>query len=123
MTFAPIPAAHGNVSAGLLRALGATSLKRSSLLPDVPTVAEAALPGFEVAQRSALLAPAGTPRAIIERLNKELNAVLTTDEVRKRLALEGGEPIPGPPEAYAADIEREEARWSKLVTAIGLKGE
>jgi tripartite-type tricarboxylate transporter receptor subunit TctC len=123
MMFAPIPAAHGNVSAGLLRALGVTSLKRSSLLPDVPTVAEAGLPGFEVAQRSALLAPAGTPRAIIERLNKELNAVLATDEVRKRLALEGGEPIPGPPEAYAADIEREEARWSKLVTAIGLKGE
>jgi tripartite-type tricarboxylate transporter receptor subunit TctC len=123
MMFAPIPAAHGNVSAGLLRALGVTSLKRSSLLPDVPTVAEAALPGFEVAQRSALLAPAGTPRAVIERLNKELNAVLATDEVRKRLALEGGEPIPGPPEAYAADIEREEARWSKLVTAIGLKGE
>jgi tripartite-type tricarboxylate transporter receptor subunit TctC len=123
MMFAPIPAAHGNVSAGLLRALGVTSLKRSSLLPGVPTVAEAALPGFEVAQRSALLAPAGTPRAVIERLNKELNAVLATDEVRKRLALEGGEPIPGPPEAYAADIEREEARWSKLVTAIGLKGE
>jgi tripartite-type tricarboxylate transporter receptor subunit TctC len=123
MMFAPIPAAHGNVSAGLLRALGVTSLKRSSLLPDVPTVAEAGLPGFEVAQRSALLAPAGTPRAVIERLNKELNAVLATDEVRKRLALEGGEPIPGPPEAYAADIEREEARWSKLVTAIGLKGE
>jgi tripartite-type tricarboxylate transporter receptor subunit TctC len=123
MMFAPIPAAHGNVSAGQLRALGVTSLKRSSLLPDVPTVAEAALPGFEVAQRSALLAPAGTPRAVIERLNKELNAVLATDEVRKRLALEGGEPIPGPPEAYAADIEREEARWSKLVTTIGLKGE
>ena len=123
MMFAPIPAAHGNVSAGLLRALGVTSLKRSSLLPAVPTVAEAGLPGFEVAQRSALLAPAGTPRAVIERLNKELNAVLATDEVRKRLALEGGEPIPGPPEAYAADIEREEARWSKLVTAIGLKGE
>jgi tripartite-type tricarboxylate transporter receptor subunit TctC len=123
MMFAPIPAAHGNVSAGLLRALGVTSLKRSSLLPDVPTVAEAGLPGFEVAQRSALLAPAGTPRAVIERLNKELNAVLATDEVRKRLALEGGEPIPGPPDAYAADIEREEARWSKLVTAIGLKGE
>jgi tripartite-type tricarboxylate transporter receptor subunit TctC len=123
MMFTPIPAAHGNVSAGLLRALGVTSLKRSSLLPDVPTVAEAALPGFEVAQRSALLAPAGTPRIVIERLNKELNAVLATDEVRKRLALEGGEPIPGPPEAYAADIEREEARWSKLVTTIGLKGE
>jgi tripartite-type tricarboxylate transporter receptor subunit TctC len=123
MMFAPIPAAHGNVSAGALRALGVTSLKRSSLWPDIPTVAETGLPGFEVVQRSTLLAPAGTPRHIIERLNKELNAVLATEEVRKRLAVEGGEPVPGAPEEYAADIDREEMRWSKLVTAIGLKGE
>jgi tripartite-type tricarboxylate transporter receptor subunit TctC len=123
MMFAPIPAAHGNIAAGMLRALGVTSLQRSRLLPDIPTVAEAGLPGFEVVQRSALLAPAGTPRGIIERLNKELNAVLATDEVRQRLAVEGGEPIPGPPEAYAADIDREEVRWSKFVTAIGRKDE
>jgi tripartite-type tricarboxylate transporter receptor subunit TctC len=123
MMFAPIPAAHGNVSAGALRALGVTSLKRSSLWPDIPTVAEAGLPGFEVVQRSALLAPAGTPRTIVERLNKELNAVLATDEVRRRLAVEGGEPVPGAPEDYAADIDREEMRWSKLVATIGLKGE
>jgi tripartite-type tricarboxylate transporter receptor subunit TctC len=74
-------------------------------------------------QRSTLLAPAGTPRTIIERLNKELNAVLATDEVRRRLAVEGGEPVPGTPEEYAADIDREEMRWSKLVATIGLKGE
>jgi tripartite-type tricarboxylate transporter receptor subunit TctC len=123
MMFAPIPAAHGNVSAGALRALGVTSLKRSSLWPDIPTVAEMGLPGFEVVQRSALLAPAGTPRTMIERLNKELNAVLATDEVRRRLAVEGGEPVPGAPEEYAADIDREEMRWSKLVATIGLKGE
>jgi len=123
MMFAPIPAAHGNVSAGALRALGVTSLKRSSLWPDIPTVAETGLPGFEVVQRSTLLAPAGTPRTIIERLNKELNAVLATDEVRRRLAVEGGEPVPGTPEEYAADIDREEMRWSKLVATIGLKGE
>jgi len=123
MMFAPIPAAHGNVSAGALRALGVTGLKRSSLWPDIPTVAESGLPGFEVVQRSTLLAPAGTPRTIIERLNKELNAVLATDEVRRRLAVEGGEPVPGTPEEYAADIDREEMRWSKLVATIGLKGE
>ena len=123
MMFAPIPAAHGNVSAGALRALGVTSLKRSSLWPDIPTVAETGLPGFEVVQRSTLLAPAGTPRTIIERLNKELNDVLATDEVRRRLAVEGGEPVPGAPEEYAADIDREEKRWSKLVATIGLKGE
>ena len=123
MMFAPIPAAHGNVSAGALRALGVTSLKRSSLWPDIPTVAETGLPGFEVVQRSTLLAPAGTPRPIIERLNKELNAVLATDDVRRRLAVEGGEPVPGAPEEYAADIDREEMRWAKLVATIGLKGE
>ena len=123
MMFAPIPAAHGNVSSGMLRALGVTSLQRSRLLPDVPTVAESGLPGFEVAQRSALLAPAGTPRTIIDRLNRELNAVLATEEVRQRLAVEGGEPIPGAPEAYAADIDREEKKWKQLVNAIGLKGE
>jgi len=123
MMFAPIPAAHGNIAAGMLRALGVTSLQRSRLLPEVPTIAEAGVPGFEVVQRSVLLAPAGTPRAIIERLNKELNAVLATDEVIQRLALEGGEPIPGAPEAYAADIDREEMKWSKLVTAIGRKEE
>ena len=123
MMFAPIPAAHGNVSTGALRALGVTSLKRSSLWPDIPTVAETGLPGFEVVQRSTLLAPAGTPRTIIERLNKELNAVLATDDVRRRLAVEGGEPVPGAPEEYAADIDREEMRWSKLVATIGLKGE
>jgi tripartite-type tricarboxylate transporter receptor subunit TctC len=69
MMFAPIPAAHGNIAAGMLRALGVTGLQRSRLLPEVPTIAEAGVPGFEVVQRSVLLAPAGTPRAIIERLN------------------------------------------------------
>jgi tripartite-type tricarboxylate transporter receptor subunit TctC len=123
MMFAPVPAAHGNVMAGTLRALGVSSLKRSALLPDIPAVAEQGLPGFEVVQRSALLAPAGTPPAIVERLNRELNVLLATGEVSKRLALEGAEPIPGPPEAYAADIDREEARWSALVRRLGIKGE
>jgi tripartite-type tricarboxylate transporter receptor subunit TctC len=123
MMFAPIPAAHGNIAAGTLRALGVTSLTRSKLLPEVSTIAEAGLPGFEVVQRSVLLAPAGTPWVIVERLNRALNAVLATDDVRNRLALEGGEPIPGAPEAYAADIDREELRWSQLLHAIGLKAE
>jgi tripartite-type tricarboxylate transporter receptor subunit TctC len=123
MMFAPIPAAHANVAAGMLRALGVSSLTRSSLLPDVPTIAETGLPGFEATQRSTLLAPAGTSRSIVERLNRELNAILATDEVRRRLALEGAEPIPGPPEDYSIDVDREAERWSKLVHAIGLKAE
>jgi tripartite-type tricarboxylate transporter receptor subunit TctC len=123
MMFAPIPAAHANIAAGMLRALGVSSLTRSSLLPDVPTIAETGLPSFEATQRSTLLAPAGTPRSIVERLNRELNAILATDDVRQRLALEGAEPIPGPPEEYSIDVDREARRWSKLVHAIGLKAE
>jgi tripartite-type tricarboxylate transporter receptor subunit TctC len=121
--FVPIPAAHGNVSAGTLRGLGVSSLKRSALLPHVPTVAEQGLAGFETTQRSVLLAPAETPYAIVERLNKELNVLLATDEVKRRLALEGAEPIPGPLGEYLADIGREEARWSKLVSVLGIKAE
>src|SRR5207247_309340 len=97
MMFAPIPAAHGNVAAGTLRALAVSSGKRSKLLPEIPTVAEAGVAGFEVVQPCALLTPAGTPRAIIERLNRELTNALATEEVTKRLALEGAEPIPGAP--------------------------
>jgi tripartite-type tricarboxylate transporter receptor subunit TctC len=123
MMFAPIPAAHRNIAGGMLRALGVSSLQRSSLLPDVPTVSEAGPPGFDATQRSVLLGPAGTPPPIVERLNRELNGPLSTDEVRRRLALEGAEPIPSPPEQCTADLAREEKRWSKLVHTIGLKSE
>src|SRR5258708_11551063 len=82
MMFAPIPAAHGNIAAGMLRALRVSSLQRSRLLPEVPTIAEAGVPGLEVVQRAVLLAPAGTPRAIIERLHKELKALLPPHHVR-----------------------------------------
>jgi tripartite-type tricarboxylate transporter receptor subunit TctC len=121
MMFAPIPAAHGNVSAGALRALGVTSLKRSSLWPDIPTVAETGLPGFEVVQRSTLLAPAGTPRPIIERLNKELRAIVTSDEFKKRIITDGGGPAPSTPEEHAANIVREEGKWSAMIKKLGLK--
>jgi tripartite-type tricarboxylate transporter receptor subunit TctC len=69
------------------------------------------------------VAPPGTPRAIIEKLNKALNAALTSDEIRKRLALEGAEPQPGSPEDYAKDIDREETQWAKVVKASGAKAE
>ena len=69
------------------------------------------------------MAPAGTPRPIIDKLNKALNAALATDEVRKRLALEGAEPLPSTPEEYAADIDREETLWAKVVKESGAKAE
>jgi tripartite-type tricarboxylate transporter receptor subunit TctC len=121
MSFTPIPAAIAQVRAGALRALAVTATKRSPLAPDVPTAAEAGLPGLEAALRYGLVAPAGTPRPIIERLNKELNAALATTRVRDQLATEGAEPLPGTPEDYAADIDREEAKWSKVVKESGAK--
>jgi tripartite-type tricarboxylate transporter receptor subunit TctC len=101
--------------------LAVTAAKQSSLAPDVPTAAEAGLPGLEASLRYGLVAPAGTPRPIIERLNRELNAALATEGVRKQLAAEGAEPLPGTPEDYAADIDREETKWSKIVKASGAK--
>jgi tripartite-type tricarboxylate transporter receptor subunit TctC len=121
MMFMPIPAALGNVKAGTLRALAISSAKRSDVLPDLPTLIEAGLPGFEVALRYGLAAPAGTPKPIIDRLNKELNAALADPEVQKRLANEGADALPGTPEAYAADIDREEKKWGALVRKLGLK--
>jgi len=123
MSFTPIPVAHGPVAAGMLRALAVTSAKRTALLPDVPTVAETGLAGYEAVLRYGLLAPKGTPRPIVERLNKELRAALQSEEVLKRLASEGVEPLPSTPEEYAADIDQEEAKWSAIVKAAGIKGE
>jgi tripartite-type tricarboxylate transporter receptor subunit TctC len=123
MMFIPIPAAIGNVKAGTLRALAMSSARRSSVLPELPTLAESGVPGFEVALRYGLAAPAGTPRPIIDKLNKALNAALASDEVKKRLATEGAEALPGTPEAYADDIDREEKKWSALVRRLNLKVE
>jgi tripartite-type tricarboxylate transporter receptor subunit TctC len=123
VAFAPVPATHENAQSGKLRMLAVTSAVRSTLLPNVPTIAEAALPGFEAVLRYGLVAPRGTPRAIIERLNAALNASLASGDVRARLAIDGAEPLPGTPADYAADIDREEGQWSKVVKASGAKAE
>ena len=123
MMFVPIPVAIGNIKAGTLRGLAIASAKRSNLLPDLPTLAESGLPDFEVALRYGLVAPAGSPPAVIALLNKELNAALATEDVKSRLATEGAEALPGTPEAYAADIAREEKKWGNLVKKLGLKVE
>ena len=123
MAFAPIPASHPNVSAGLLRALAVTSTTRSSLLPDVPTISETVLPGFDASLYYGLVAPAGTPRPIIDKLNKELQEALASNEVKKQLALDGTEITPGTPEDYAAFIDKDEKKWSQLVKASGVEQE
>jgi tripartite-type tricarboxylate transporter receptor subunit TctC len=123
MAFAPIPATHGPVSQGQLRGLAVTSAKRSSLVPDLPTIAESGITDFEASLFYGIVAPAGTPRPIIDRLNQALRAALASDDVRRRLATDGAEPTPSSPEEYAAHIDRDETRWSAVVKASGAKGE
>jgi tripartite-type tricarboxylate transporter receptor subunit TctC len=123
MAFAPIPASHPNVSAGKLRALAVTSTIRSSLLPDVPTISESALPGFDASLYYGLAAPAGTPRPIIDKLNQALRDALASDEVKRQLTQDGTEITPGTPEDYAAFIDKDEKKWSELVKASGVEQE
>jgi tripartite-type tricarboxylate transporter receptor subunit TctC len=118
-----IPAAGSQITAGQLRGLAVADTKRSPALPDVPTSAESGLPGFEAVQYYGLAAPVGTPQPIVTRLNAELVKILTTDEMKKRLLLEGSVPTPGPPEAYATNMQREEGKWAALVKKLGLKFE
>ena len=119
--FNTIPASISNIAAGQLRGLAVTATKRSAAVPEVPTAAESGLPGFEAVQYYGLAAPAGTPRPIVERLNKELRAILASDEMKKRLIDDGADPTPSTPEEYAANIAREEGKWAALVQKLGLK--
>ena len=121
MSFTPIPAVHGHVQGGTLKALAVTGAKRSSLMPEVPTVAEGGLPGYEAVLHYGLLAPAGTPRPIVDTLNAALRKALASPEVLKRLEFEGAEPLPSTPEEYAADIDREETKWSRVLREAGVK--
>ncbi|WP_375460165.1 Bug family tripartite tricarboxylate transporter substrate binding protein [uncultured Enterovirga sp.] len=120
MSFTPIPAVHGQVEAGTLQALAITSRTRSALMPEVPTLAET-LPGYEAVLHYGLLAPPGTPKPIIEKLNKALRDAIATPEVGKRLAFDGAEPLPSSPEEYAADIDRDETKWSRVLREAGIK--
>ena len=123
MMMPPIPAMIGYVNAATLRAIGVTSKERSPLLPDVPTIEEAGLPGFVSEQRYGLLAPAGTPRPIIERLNAELRNALADETIRKRIVDDGATPRPDSPEDYAAAIEQDRALWGGIVRKLGLRVE
>jgi len=119
--FDTIPAAVSNVKAGQLRAIAVTGATRSAALPDVPTAAESDLPGFDAVQYYGLTAPAGVPRAIVDRLNKELRTMLAADDFKKRLITVGDDPAPCTPEQYAENIKREEGKWAAMVTKLGLK--
>jgi len=123
LMFNSIVAILPHIQAGKLRALAVTSSKRSALLPEVPTVAESGLPGYEAGSWYGILAPAGTPPAIIDRLHKEIVKSLKDPEVAKRLAGEGAEVIGSTPQEFAAHIKAELARMREAVRAGGLRVE
>jgi tripartite-type tricarboxylate transporter receptor subunit TctC len=118
-----LPPALGNIQDGKLRAIAVTSKKRFSLLPDVPTFDESGLPGFEAVLHYGLLAPAGTPKEIVDKLSAELRKLVDTDDVKKRIHFEGGDPLTSTPAEYAADIDKEETKWGGLVRKLNLKVE
>jgi tripartite-type tricarboxylate transporter receptor subunit TctC len=121
--FSSLPPALGVVKEGKVRALAVTSAKRSPIFADVPTVAEAALPGYEAVLHYGIIAPAGTPRPIIDKLSAALRAAVMSEDLKTRLADDGAEPLASTPEEYAVDIDREETKWSAIVRASGAKAE
>ncbi|HEX3442120.1 MAG TPA: tripartite tricarboxylate transporter substrate binding protein [Pseudolabrys sp.] len=123
VAFGVLPPALGNIAAGKLRAIAVTSKKRFSLLPDVPTFAESGLPGFDAELHYGLLAPAGTPPEIVNKLSVALRKLVDAEEVQQRIHMEGGDPLTSTPAEYADDIDREEKKWASLVHKLGLKVE
>ena len=117
-----LPSAASHIRSGKVKALAVTSAKRSSAFPEVPTVAEAAsLPGYEASTWQGLLFPAGTPSAVVQRLQKETAAVLALDAVRKRLSDFGYEPVATEPAAFSAFIKAEVAKWAKVIKSAGIR--
>jgi tripartite-type tricarboxylate transporter receptor subunit TctC len=123
LVFIGIPAAAPHVKAGRLRALAIVAPQRSSALPEVPTVAEAGLRDFEVTTWYGALAPAGTPRPVVTRLNAELVKIMHSPDLKERLAATGTEPLTSTPEEFAAYIKREIAKWGEVIRKAGVKAD
>jgi len=123
LVFTAIAGAQQYVRTGRLVALGVPGAKRSSALPDVPTFQESGLAGFDVSSWTGIFAPAATPRPVVERLHKELAAVLQSAFVKERYAVLGIEPVGNTPEAFAAQIREDLVRWEKVVKAANVRVE
>ena len=119
MMFDTIAQQTQNVAAGKVRALAVTGAKRSPLLPEVPTAQEAGLKDFDVTIWYGVLAPAGTPAPVVERLNREINAVMSTEEMKKRMQADGAEAKPTSAAEFAALIRHDMAKWAPVVKASG----
>jgi tripartite-type tricarboxylate transporter receptor subunit TctC len=123
MQFATIPPTLANINANQVRALATTGAQRVSVLPNVPTVAESGLSGYEASLWVAIVAPAGTPPAIVTRLNREINAALDAPHVKESMAKQGLETEPGSPEALAERIRADIDKWRAVIRQAGIKAE
>jgi tripartite-type tricarboxylate transporter receptor subunit TctC len=123
LVFIGIPAAVQHIKAGKLRALALVAPRRSAVLPDVPTVGEAGLPKFEVTTWYGILAPAGTEKTIVARLNAELVKTMHSPELKDKLDALATEPVTSTPEEFAALIKSEIAKWGEVVRDAGLKAD
>ena len=112
-----------HIKANRVRSLGVTTAQRSRSLPEVPTIAEAGVPGFEASTWHGVLVPAGTPAAIVDRLNAEINRMLQLADVRERLATLGAEIVGGTPKEFADHIQREIPKWAKVIKIAGVQVE
>jgi tripartite-type tricarboxylate transporter receptor subunit TctC len=123
MLMASIVSGMPYAKSGRLRALGITTLTRSATLPDLPTIAESALPGYDFSSWYGLMVPRATPRPVIARLNAETARALKSPDLQQRLANEGCDAVGGPPEEFAAYIKTEMVRWAKVAKASGMQAE
>ena len=123
LVFATAETAVPQIKSGKIRALGVTMAKRTALLPDLPTIAEGGLPGYEANNWYGILLPAKTPRAIVERLSRETVKVLNTPAIKEQLFRQGLDASPSTPQEFSAYIKSEMAKWSKVVKASGAKAE
>ncbi len=112
-----------HIRSGKLRALGTGGVKRSAILPDVPTIAEAGVPGYEMANWWGIVAPAGTPQAVVDRLSKELAVVLSAPETQKQFSTEGAEVVQKTPAEFGQFIETELTKWQRVVKEANIKPE
>jgi tripartite-type tricarboxylate transporter receptor subunit TctC len=123
LMFDNAPNVMPHIKAGKLRALGMSGAKRSSFAPDIPTVAESGVPGYEVAVWFGLVAPAGTPREVVQKLNAEVLRILAMPDVRERFQSQGVEPVGSTPEQFGEHIKLQMAKWAKVVQDAGVKAE
>ena len=121
LAFPSIPASVAYIRSGRLIALGVTTAQRASALPDVPTIQEGGVPGYEVSGWYGVIGPAAMPKTLVARINREINTILQVPEMRELLSMQGAEPRTGTPEEFAAAMANDLQKWAKVVAAAGIK--